>query len=457
MNEKHSLLSNIRSKYILKDILILAFRNMKSVLKFLAYNKALLDKLDINFKDYYDYNTEIKNDGSCLFVGQIFEIFVYFIPLLIYDIMFYAKGTFNNNNLKEGYDKKKKNYVDDMDNYVLISYLSFQIISHLLLFMLFCRKMNKKVLKRKVRFIIGLIKFFIKIFYYIAFIIKFCFTKKIIQRTLKNEIGFEKEYEPIWFYDFDDALLAFFSLDLLINFIVVCCEYDVSDIYILNKINGINIYDFKLPNEYDKLNKIGKIAMIFKKENMKKYFLYGLDDTQKTLINNINQLRRKNNIPELEYNEKQYLPDYIINKKTEFIFYEKENIYKFYNDYYLIKYPISECQKIINDNNITNILSINILDRINIIRKDDYEYIALYNNQFNENENNNNNQRENRNINIRNININIPSINNIANTEDRLNENEQSVNLSVTRVNDIDNDGNMIIRNMKINDNPFKK
>ena len=419
MNEKHSLLSNIRSKYILKDILILAFRNMKSVLKFLAYNKALLDKLDINFKDYYDYNTEIKNDGSCLFVGQIFEIFVYFIPLLIYDIMFYAKGTFNNNNLKEGYDKKKKNYVDDMDNYVLISYLSFQIISHLLLFMLFCRKMNKKVLKRKVRFIIGLIKFFIKIFYYIAFIIKFCFTKKIIQRTLKNEIGFEKEYEPIWFYDFDDALLAFFSLDLLINFIVVCCEYDVSDIYILNKINGINIYDFKLPNEYDKLNKIGKIAMIFKKENMKKYFLYGLDDTQKTLINNINQLRRKNNIPELEYNEKQYLPDYIINKKTEFIFYEKENIYKFYNDYYLIKYPISECQKIINDNNITNILSINILDRINIIRKDDYEYIALYNNQFN--------------------------------------ENEQSVNLSVTRVNDIDNDGNMIIRNMKINDNHFKK
>ena len=449
MNEKHSLLSNIRSKYILKDILILAFRNMKSVLKFVAYNKALLDKLDINFKDYYDYNTEIKNDGSCLFVGQIFDIFVYFIPLLIYDITFYAKGTFNNNNLKEGYDKKKKNYVDDMDNYVLISYLSFQIISHLLLFMLFCRKMSKKVLKRKVRFIIGLIKFFIKIFYYIAFIIKFCFTKKIIEI-----IGFKKEYESIWFYNFDIALLFFLSLDLLNYFCLVIHEYVTIDIYILNKINGINICDFELPNEYDKLNKIGEIEMIFKKENMKKYE-YKLNDTQKTLINNINQLRRKNNIPELQYNE--YLPDYIINKKTEFIFYEKENIYKFYNDYYLIKYPISECQKIINDNNITNILSINILDRINIIRKDDYEYIALYNNQFNENENNNNNQRENRNINIRNININIPSINNIANTEDRLNENEQSVNLSVTRVNDIDNDGNMIIRNMKINDNPFKK
>ena len=456
MNEKHSLLSNIRSKYILKDILILAFRNMKSVLKFVAYNKALLDKLDINFKDYYDYNTEITNNiyGSPLFVCPICELFIYFIPLLIYDITFYAKGTFNNNNLKEGYDKKKKNYVDDMDNYVLISYLSFQIISHLLLFMLFCRKMIKKVPKRKVRFIIGLIKFFIKIFYYIAFIIKFCFTNKIIERTLIKEIG-KNEFGFLWFYTFDICLLFFLSLDLLINFIIVCYEYDVSDIYILNKINGINIYDFELQNEYDKLNKIGKIAMIFKKENMKKYFLYRLDDTQKTLINNINQLRRKNNIPKLQFNE--YLPDYIINKKTEFIFHEKENIYKFYNDYYLIKYPISECQKIINDNNITNILSINILDRINIIRKDDYEYIALYNNQFNENENNNNNQRENRNINIRNININIPSINNIANTEDRLNENEQSVNLSVTRVNDIDNDGNMIIRNMKINDNHFKK
>ena len=77
------------------------------------------------------------------------------------------------------------------------------------------------------------------------------------------------------------------------------------------------------------------------------------------------------------------MPDYIINKKSELIFYKDKNIYKISNNYYLIKYPSSECHKDINDNNIINIITNNFLDQINIIRKDNYEYIALYNNQFN--------------------------------------------------------------------------
>ena len=450
MNEKHSLLSNIRSKYILKNIFILAFRNMNSVLKFVSYNKALLDKLDINIQDYYDYDTEIKVDDCNFFlISQIFEIFFYFIPLLIYDIMVYAKGTFNNNNLEEGYDKKKKNYVDVMDNYILISFLSFKFISYLLIFNILYHKM-----KRKVRSIIGLINCLIKICYYIAFVIKFCFTSKIIKQILKEETHIEERY-IIWFYDFDIALLFFLSFDFIVCFVLVLGRDDEFDTYILNKINGINICDFELPKEYDKLNKNDKINMIFKTEIY--HYTTKLDDTQKTLINKINQLRRQNNIPELRYDELQSLPDYIINKKTELILKEEQNVYKFYNNYYLIKYPISECQKDIKDNNIINILSIDTLDRINIIRKDNYEYIALYKIPFNESVNNNNNIRqENRNIIIRNININnnIPSIN--IDTEDRLNGNEQS-NLSVTRVNDIDNDGNIIIRNMEINANPFEK
>ena len=59
----------------------------------------------------------------------------------------------------------------------------------------------------------------------------------------------------------------------------------------------------------------------------------------------------------------------------------KKKIYtKFSNNYYLIKYPISEYQNDIKDENIINILTNDILDRINIIRKDNYEYISLYNN-----------------------------------------------------------------------------
>ena len=53
MNEKHSLLNNIRSKYILQNILTYAFGNFNSVLKFLAYDKVLLNISSIfSFTDF---------------------------------------------------------------------------------------------------------------------------------------------------------------------------------------------------------------------------------------------------------------------------------------------------------------------------------------------------------------------------------------------------------------------
>ena len=134
MNENHSLLAKIKSSYIIKDILTLAFKNMNSVLKFVAYNKTLLNKLDINFKDYYDFKAKEKTKIEIDFNNELsleiacLDIFSLFIPLLIYIIMFYSKGTFNDKNLKEEYDKKKKNYVDIMNKYILLSFLAFHII-----------------------------------------------------------------------------------------------------------------------------------------------------------------------------------------------------------------------------------------------------------------------------------------------------------------------------------------
>ena len=63
MEEKKSLLNKIRSKYILKKILTIAYGDMKSVLKLTKYNKSLMDKIDINMKkleDYYQYEIEKK-------------------------------------------------------------------------------------------------------------------------------------------------------------------------------------------------------------------------------------------------------------------------------------------------------------------------------------------------------------------------------------------------------------
>ena len=60
-------------------------------------------------------------------------------------------------------------------------------------------------------------------------------------------------------------------------------------------------------------------------------------------------------------------------------------MYEFSNNYYLIKYPISETQKEINDENIINIIKFDFFDSINIIRIDIYEYISLYKNSQNDN------------------------------------------------------------------------
>ena len=419
MNEKHSLLDKIKSKYILKDILSLAFRNMKSVLKFVAYDKVLLQKLDINIKEYFDYKITktVKKENSCSVMVMIIDIFLNFIPLMIYDIKFYAEGTFNENNIEKEYDKKKKNYVDIIDNYILLIYLVFFLIYYLL--NILYNNSDKISLKNRQKFIIFIVVFFIEVMYYITHIIKFYFTGKIIKKELmkkykKNPLKF------LWFYKFDIGIICFMSINIFLYLILILYPFcgggypvGLDDIkkYYLRQINGFDICDFKLPLEFDKLNDKDKIKIIFKKENMEKY-RYAFDYSQIKLIYKINKLRRQNNIPEFQYNEEQKFPENIINSKTELFFYEEKDIYKFSTNCYLIKYPISKCQKDIKDKNIINILTIDFLDKINIMRKDNYVYIALYNNKFNENYNN---------INTYSRRIRLSQIN-IANSKDRLNE-----------------------------------
>ena len=441
MNENHSLLAKIKSSYILKNILTLAFKNMNSVLKFVAYNKALLNKLDINFKDYYDFKAKEKTKIEIDFNNELsleiacLDILYSFIPLLIYIIMFYSKGAFNDKNLKEEYDKKKKNYVDVMNKYILLSFLGFNII-FIVLNIILLNKILSGFLKNTIFFFLYIFYCLIYLIFDIAHIIKVSFTIDIIKK-LKD---IKKKAKTIWFYYFDIVLIIFMFLSLLWKFIGFKCGVRKYKLLILNQINGFHINNFTFYLYKENSNKIGKIKKIFNKKNMKEYESE-LNDNQIILIKNINQLRKENNIRELKYDEKQKFPDYLMNKKTELFFYKEKNIYKFNNNYYLIKYPISESQKDITDKNIINIITIDILERINIMQKDDYYYITLYNDHFDKNEN-----IVNKNINNNSIaKIVLPSNNNI-NTESRLNNNYESINLSTTRVN---NDMNVVgIRNI---------
>ena len=55
MEKDNSLLNKIKSKYILKKILTIAYGDMNTVLKLTKYNKSLMDKVDIHMKKLEDY------------------------------------------------------------------------------------------------------------------------------------------------------------------------------------------------------------------------------------------------------------------------------------------------------------------------------------------------------------------------------------------------------------------
>ena len=456
MNERHSLLNKIKSRNIIKKILNYAFPNIKSVFKFDAYDKVLLKKLDINIKDYYycEVKENIKKEQIFIIQASI-NLIILFIPLLIYYILLYTKGVLKSKNLKIGFNKKKKNFIVIFDNILILLFIIYLIMSFRLS-ILIDKGIIKKVFSRKDKIIIEIFNFFIFLFYLIMSFIKLDFIDDVIDCKSSSRNN--------WYFVFNSVLIFFLFLSFGINlktlflFLDEINQFSDEKFFILNKINGLKIRDYTLPLEFNKLNEKDKLKMLFKEENMKKY-RYVLDNAQKELINKINKIRKQNNIKELKYDILQQIPDYIINNKTELIFYKDKNVYEFSNNYYLIKYPISETQKEINDKNIINIIKIDFLDSINIIRKDNYEYILLY-------KNNHNNKKSN--IKVGNgINKINPKLNprriqpfKIFEADDILNKNKREKNLSETQktgVQDNDRSENIIIGNMEKNINIFEK
>jgi hypothetical protein len=179
----------------------------------------------------------------------------------------------------------------------------------------------------------------------------------------------------------------------------------------LVEFNGINIEEIELESKFGNLNEKSKREYIFKKGNVEKYE-YKLNENQIGLIEKINKIRVQNNIPKLQYNKYEKIPNFIINPKLKLLFNKNENIYKISNNLYIFKYNKNELQNLLNDKEIINIIKFGFLDKINIIEKNNTEFISIYNSRPE------NNYVKNLNNNIDTYNIDIPHIN-IINTEDK--------------------------------------
>ena len=355
-----SLLDQIKSKYILQEVLCLAYEETKSVIKLVKYNKSLLKKLDINVKKNYEYKikteTKIKKEPDICFIFLFFCELILFIIFLSYIIKFYANGKFNHKSLKDGYNVKKKIFVDFMDDYILLSYFGFIIVVIIFIIIIFCKKSFtfKKCAKR----IIIVFIFVVDFTHYIAYIIKLAFSIKLIKKELfPTKCAFisltcsfwEKEKEEkksniIWFYTFDIVIIIVLSLYILLYFLLLMSigcvsdernlhsgdliEDDIITTYFINQFNGINIYDVQLPEGFDNLSDKEKNETIFKKENISKYKYIKNEKRIKLILNIMNDIRRNIYIPLLKPERGEYIPDFILNEKTKMYFYPNQNIYQ---------------------------------------------------------------------------------------------------------------------------------
>ena len=470
MNLEKSLLSKIKSKYIFKEILSLAYDNMKSVLKLTKYNKCLLNKLDIKFKDYFKYEIETKTDIN---KEEIFRISlnllilggIWFIINLIYIILFYKKGKFNDKNLKEGYSEKKKDFVDFMDNCILLAYFIFNFAT-ILIATLFI-KFKFLAIKGYIKLLIYIFINLIILIYHIFYILKFIYSQSIIKDETLNSTGKcqnceideerkenDKYDESFWFYRVDIFIIIIIGITVLIQIImtimmgIFCstsfCEFGERTKITLNKFKGLNIIEKGLPKQFNDLNEKEKNEFIFKKEKEKEY-QYKLTESQINLIKKINDIRKGNHIPLLIYYKIELLPEFIINEKTQLIFNDNETIFRLSDNFYVFRYPINQFQNYLNNNQILNIITIETLNIIKIIEQNNFEFISIYDSV-------NRNRRKN---NIPKIHMDTKTNINFINTEDKLKEISDKV--SVTEMSD--NEGNEMpeIRNIKINNHYFEK
>ena len=221
--ESKSFLNKIKSKYNLKQVFLYSYFDFKSVLKLIKYNKSLQKELDINIKDYYcNYKfkkTFDKNEFSIILsLSNIFIKVIMFVFFFIYLILFYAKGSFIDEDIKNNCDDKNKIKFIEIMNNSLFGYLIFLLISILWYVLFFIRTISFRVITKLIIFNLILL---IDLFYYILLCIKYNYSHHIIFNILLKEQN--NKFVDCWFINMDFLILLFSPiLYISLTFFIYC-------------------------------------------------------------------------------------------------------------------------------------------------------------------------------------------------------------------------------------------
>ena len=383
------ILLKIRSDYILKQIF--SFMDYGHTLKLINKNKSLQNNLGINiinYKERSSYQYKItrkilkdfyKDDGEetskaikYFIVCLIYTIIaiILFIYILVFASLLVSKGSFNEKNTKNNYNKDYADIIKKI-NLSLFGFLPYIIIYYIFIFWatINCEKDygKEKLIKKILLVLLGILC----LCYEIIIVIKLILSYKI----KNNKIS--------WFIICDYILIIIIFLYLVFTIYIIISYFinsgnDVADELVnLTKFRDIKINGYLLPKYFVNFNDYQKRVMLLHDIDL---FEIEISQKQKDIISLINQFRKDNNIDELIYDDVIEFKDLIFDKYSEPIFDNNKNIFKLSNRKYLIKIPNSEFEtRFYNkEKSITNILLNDYLNKIIIIEKNDILFIFLF-------------------------------------------------------------------------------
>ena len=409
-----NLLLKISSNYNLKTIF--SYEDYKFVLRLIKYNKAIQDKIEITQAHYKDQQDNFKyiqkyeytynqytikdffdqNDHIFFFVFVVY-IILYGLALTKIKVIYYIVFVFIFLGLELFYKiseeiAKKVDIIGAKSTLlnILISLLLPIGLPKIITLIDFGNNQNSlKIIKYVNLNIIslfllnagyGFITYYpelypylkLKLFIVIISIIFDCSYEIAI--IYRNYLLFKiKEFD--WDYYYLDMFFLFFNhFSIALKIYIFLFLLDIIEqlrsftIYLLEYKN-IRINKYILPNDFLKMK--NKSSFLFSKV---KEFIAKHHYDEYELFNFINQLRKKNKVKMLLLDE--HLPDFIVKELSEAMFESYKNIFKLGKEKYLFKYKFGEFKKNAEENK--NILIKDNFNRINIVIRNEIEYVLIY-------------------------------------------------------------------------------
>ena len=362
----------ISSKYSIHSVFL--YVKYDKILNLVKYNKRLQKLLNITKKNYYidyEYKKEVKKEklpsetltseqSNYIFISYAIISIILFLYQYVYIFIFLIKSPYR----KLDIGKNNYNLITGFFSFLNYVFFIYFFISILILSVSLDTTSSCWFLFHIIN--IALYLFIASMLSWI-FAVIYDFENHKMNWIVISFIILLSLYIILLFF----LLILFLILMKMYSF-----RYNKYENYYLNKLNGISIEKEKVNNDFISMGYSNQKRFIL---HNKKNFKYIKSSNHNYILESVNNYRKIYKLQELKCENQ--IPEFILKGNTEVLLSFNNIIqlgymkflFKFEKHEFLIKLR----QK---DKDILNILSMEDLKKIEIIEKDNYEYIVVSNN-----------------------------------------------------------------------------